>query len=113
MKIFNKFSNTIYYWLDSYRASYSKTKIEKFQFDKISEEIIVIYRVGNKRLLDKLPIIKFELDHFDSCSNYDQHRLTKFSTLQKILENIVPNNSECRTRIIDLISNEAKNEHLF
>ena len=46
----------------------------------MSNEIIVVYHVGNKRLLDKLPIKKFEHERFDSCSNYDQHRLTKFDT---------------------------------
>lgn len=113
MKIFNRVSNTIHYWIDSYKASYSKTKVERFQFDRTSEKIIVIYRVGNKRLLDKLPILKFEHEHFESCPNYDQHRLTKFSTLQKVLENISTSNGVCRAKIINFIDNEAKNEQLF
>lgn len=113
MKIFNRLSSTVHYWIDSYKVNYSKTRVEKFQFDHTNEQIIVVYRVGNKRLLDKLPINKFEHDHFDSCSNFDQHRLTKFSTLQKVLENISSDNGNCKTKIIDFIDNKAKNEQLF
>ena len=113
MKIFNRVSSRIHYWIDSYKANYSKTKVEKFQFDYTDEDIIVVYRVGNKRLLDKSPINKFEHDHFDRCSNFDQNRLAKFSTLQKILKNIVSDDASCKVKIINFIDNEAKNEQLF
>lgn len=109
MKIFN----TLHYWIDSYRANYVKTKIERFQLDQETKEILVIYRVGNKRLLNKLPVMKFEHDHFDHCANFDQHRLTKFSTLQNVLQNIGINESHCQMKIMELIDNEAKHEQLF
>src|SRR3989344_9525358 len=93
VKIFNRIYNVIYYWFDSYKANYIKTKIEKFQFDHVLKYIVVVYRIGNKRLLDKLPIITFEHKHFDNCHSYDQHRLTKFSILQKLLSSAQQNNS--------------------
>ena len=103
----------VYYWRDSYKANHVKTKIERFQFNKESKKITVIYRIGNKRLLDKLSIIKFEHAHFEDCSNFDRYRLVKFSTLQKILTHILSIRANSQETVAKFIDNEVNNEQLF
>ena len=111
MKIFNKFFHWANYKIETYKLSYTKIKVEDFHFNEVKKIIIVSYRIGNKRLLNNLDINNFQHKYFDQCLSFDQHRLTKFATLQGVLRKT--NKDGVVSEIIKIIEDEIKNEKLF
>src|SRR5476649_1898264 len=77
--IFKKVFDCLYYYLDSTKATKLKIKIEHFKLNIIDNNIIVFYRIGRQKLFNEMPLTKFSTHYFESISNYDQHRLTKFN----------------------------------
>lgn len=113
MLIFNKISDRLHYYIDSIRVSKLKAKIEKFKFDTKENHIIVMYRLGRQKLLHKTNISRFQQKYFYNISYYDQHRLTKFSTLQYLLHNLFYDKFCDKETLINYIEEVAKQEELF
>jgi len=110
----SKISDKAHYYLDNLKISAPiKTKIEQFQYDANLDRIIVIYRLGRQKTLNNMEISHFEHTYFEKISGYDQLRLTKFSTLQCVLEKIFKQDSSYKSEFIHYIQAEAKNEQLF
>lgn len=113
MLIFNKISDKIHYYLDNIRVNKLNAKIEQFKFDPEYSHVLVVYRLGRQKLLHKMDILNFEREYFEKVSHYDQHRLTKFSTLQHLLQDLFYGDSCTGETLIKYIHGEAKNEQLF
>lgn len=113
MSIFNKISDRLHYFIDNFYTPGIDTKIEHFLFDYEKKHFIVIYRIGKKKLLNKMDFGEFERMFFEKVSIYDQHRLTKFSTFQKIINELFYNDSCKKDSFINYVMEEAKNEQLF
>src|SRR5436190_22910225 len=92
MSIIKKISDRIHYYLDSIKFTGLKVKIEHFILNTGHENIIVVYRLGRQKLLNKMHLNQFEKEYFEKVSNFDQHRLTKFSTLQNMLQVLFTSN---------------------
>ncbi|HJO93557.1 MAG TPA: hypothetical protein QF753_09175 [Victivallales bacterium] len=110
MKISNGIQEYYYYLKDKFNIKKVSVKIEKFELDK--EKVIVLYRIGNKKLLLKECMYSFQNQYFEYLSFYDQHRVTKFSTLQSVLSELYVN-SKTLFSLKKYISKEIKNEQLF
>lgn len=113
MSIFSKITQRIYYCLDSLKANSLNVKIEKFKFDDTNKRILVIYRLGRQKLLQKMEISFFEREYFEKISTFDQHRLTKFSTLQRLLMELFQDKSCNESDFIQFIYGETRSEQLF
>ena len=115
MKIFSKIYNFYKYKLDTLKIHLPNIKIERFELDHdISmNNIIVIYRIGRKKLTDKMRLNQFEESFFDKISIFDQHRLTKFGVLQKMLQKLFNSGSCTRKNILNFIKEEATHDQLF
>lgn len=113
MSIIKNISDRFHYYFDSAKASSLKVKIEHFILNNAQENIIVIYRLGRQKLLNKMNIYEFEREYFEKVSPYDQHRLTKFSTLQNTLQNLFTNNICDKQNFTRYIEANVKNEQLF
>lgn len=110
---FNGISDRLYYYVDNIRANKLNAKIERFKFDHAHNHILVIYRLGRKKLFHKMDILHFEQNYFNKLSHYDQHRLTKFSTIQHILQSLFHKDLCKRNELIKFIKDETANEQLF
>lgn len=113
MSIFNIASNKLHYLYDSLRVSKLTAKIERFSMDFENKNILVIYRLGRKKLLNKMNISKFERCYFDKLSNFDQLRLVKFTVFQQLLKNLFSGNSCSTVAFIELIQEEMNNACIF
>ena len=111
MASINKIINFLIYHFDNLRSKRLFIKIERFDLDK-DGQIIVFYRLGRQHVLNKASIFEFERAYFDKASNYDQHRLTKFASYQKI-GRLFEDNSESLVKFTRFIKEEVKNEQLF
>ncbi len=74
---------------------------------------MVVYRIGRQKLLNKMKLHQFEKEYFEKLSNYDQHRLTKFSSLQHILQKLFSNNVCNKENFSHFIEAQIKNERPF
>lgn len=110
MSIFRKISDRFHYYLDSFQVTKLKGKIENFKLDYPNQNIIVVYRLGRQKLLHSLPLLQFEKEYFEAISHYDQHRLTKFSTLQYLLHSLFCTDSCDKEKFIRFIKDHIKNE---
>lgn len=113
MSIFRKISDRFYYYMDSFKATNLNVKIDHFGLDRVNQNIIVIYRLGRRKLLNKMNLSQFEKEYFEKISHYDQHRLTKFSTLEYFLKNLFCNKICKKEKFITFIEEHVKNEQLF
>lgn len=113
MSIIKKMSDRIHYIFDSIKATGLKVKIDHFLFNPAQDDIMVFYRLGRQKLLNKMKLNLFEREYFEKVSNYDQHRLTKFSTLQNMLQALFSNNMCSKENFVSLIEERIKNERLF
>lgn len=113
MSIFRKISDCIYYYFDSIKVTGLKVKVERFIFNNVHDNITVVYRLGRQKLLNKMDLKNFEQKYFEKVSNYDQHRLTKFSTLQNILQDLFRNDICNKDNFTRFIEEHVKNEQLF
>lgn len=113
MSIFNKISGPFYYFLDNIRVHKLNVKIEHFDFNHDNNDIIVVYRIGKRKLLNKLEIFQFEQEYFENISHFDQHRLTKFSTIQYLLHDLFPTHYCNKETFINYLRKMIKNECLF
>lgn len=113
MKIFNKLYNYYRYQLDTLKTSFPNVKIERFDIDKASTEILVTYRIGRNKLNSKMHLNQFEEKFFDKISTFDQHRLTKFSVLQVCLQKIFQSNNCTKDDFLNFIKDEATDDQLF
>lgn len=113
MSIFSRISEYVHYYFDSIKATGLKIKVENFIFNSAHEDITVVYRLGRQKLLNKMNLLQFEREYFENVSNYDQHRLTKFSILQNTLRSLFSKNSCDREQFTRFIEEEIKNEQLF
>lgn len=113
MSIIRKLSDRVHYYFDSFKATTLKAKIEHFIFNQNQDNIIVVYRLGRQKLLNKMNLAQFEKEYFEKVSNYDQHRLTKFSTLQHMLQYMFSNNVCNKNYFSNYIAEYVKHEQLF
>lgn len=113
MSIIKKMSDRIHYYLDSIKVTGLKVKVEHFTLNNAHDDIIVVYRLGRQKLLNKMKLSLFEKEYFEKVSNYDQHRLTKFSTLQNTLQALFSNNMCTKENFASFIEERIKNEQLF
>ena len=113
MRIFEKLYSYLSYLFDSIKANYLKIKIDNFQFDGNKCIIVVYYRIGNKKLLNKLPISKMEQEFFAQCMFFDQFRLVKYATLQNILDEFKKVDVHGFDQMKNLIEKEVKRGQLF
>lgn len=113
MSIIKKISDQIYYFLDSTKVVKLRVKIEHFKFNHVNDDISVFYRLGRQKLLNKMELNQFSNEYFEKLSNYDQHRLTKFETLQDILRSLFSNENCSKNALSGFIEEKIKNEHLF
>lgn len=113
MSIIKEISDRIHYYFDSMRVMGLKVKIEHFILNHAHDNIIVVYRLGRQKLLNKMNLTQFEKEYFENVSNYDQHRLTKFSTLQQMLQILFSNNSCNKEYFTHFVEDAIKNEQLF
>lgn len=113
MLIFRKISDRIYYYLDSIKATKLKLKIEHFKFNNASHIITVFYRIGRQKILNEMSLDKFSSQYFENISNYDQHRLTKFSILQHLLTTLFTDGHCSKKNLYRFIEGQIKNEQLF
>jgi hypothetical protein len=110
MKIFKSIFDSLVYLKDNLGLRNISIKIERFDID--SEKIIVLYRIGRQKLIQKEMLNSFQKKNYEYLSYYDQHRLTKFSTMQNFLTHFSLK-KELSTQLKNYIMEEAKNEQLF
>ena len=113
MSIIKKISDRIHYYIDSLHVSGLKVKVDHFILNNAQKNILVVYRIGRQKLLNKMLLSQFEREYFEKISNYDQHRLTKFSTLQHILQYLFTDNVCNKESFSRFIEEQIKNESLF
>lgn len=99
--------------MDNIHVKQLKAKIEQFKLDTSENNIVVIYRLGRQKLLHKMNIQSFERDYFEKISNYDQHRLTKFSTMQSLLQMLFQGDSCRKKALIEFIQEIIKDDNLL
>jgi hypothetical protein len=115
MSIIKEMSDRVHYYLDSINIKVTglKVKIEHFILNQTHDNIIVVYRLGRQKLLNKMNLTQFEKEYFEKVSNYDQHRLTKFSTLQHMLQILFANSICNKKHFTHFVEEHIKNEQLF
>lgn len=101
------------YLLEELFTSQLFVKIDRFALDSIEQKILVIYRIGKKKLTQKLPLSDFSNKYFDNLSTFDRQRITKFSTLQDLLINLFINDISSKPIFINHLKNAIKNDQLF
>lgn len=113
MKIFSKYLGKFYYYFDHFKSSIVPVQTDHFQFDNHSNCIIVVYRLGRQKLLNKMDIQQFNEKYFSMLSNIDQLRVNKFYIMQNILNKLFHNNIKNCKDMINYIKDEINNEHTF
>lgn len=113
MSIIKKISDCIHYYFDSLNVTRLKIKIDHFLHNKPHSDVLVVYRIGRQKLLNKMSLSQFEQEYFEKVSNYDQHRLTKFSTLQNVLGKLFTENVCDKEIFSRFIEEQIKSEQLF
>ena len=108
--IFKKIFDKFIYTLESFKTSHLKVKVDHFEFNTNTKNIIVIYRVGNKKLMNKNEIKKFSSDYFQKCNFYDSHRVTKFETLQNLIDEKLLTDKKSEEQLISYITKAINNE---
>lgn len=113
MRSFKQVTHFLLYCLDNLKSNKLLVKIEHFDIDK-DHHILVIYRLGQRKLLHKSMITQFQKEYFNKTSLYDQQRLTKFATYQTILDLLQDTpDALVKAKLARFIKDEAKNEQLF
>lgn len=110
MKIFDRLLEYFVYLKDKFGVQNVPIKIERFDIDK--DGIVVLYRMGRQKLLQRDNLNSFQDQFFERISYFDQHRLTKFSTMQNVLV-FFAEKEEIVTEIKKFIRESIKNEQLF
>ena len=113
MKLFRKIYDYFHYLLDSFNTTIVVAKIERFTYDLNQNRIIVSYRLGRNKLSNKMALDTFEKELFEKVSIFDQHRLTKFSILQAVIQSLFQCKTCKKEDLIDFIQKEAKDDLLF
>ena len=111
MKAFKKIKDSVYYYLDNIKATNLSVKIDAFKIGP-NNKILVVYRLGRQKLYNTMEILKFDREYFDKISVYDQHRITKFITMQNI-SNISNVSSIQENSLIKYIQEEINNDQLL
>lgn len=110
MSIIRKISERIYYCYDSLKATSLKVKIEHFSLNHAQDNIIVVYRLGRQKLLNKMDLVQFENEYFEKISHFDRYKLTKFSTLQHVLLQLFSTNVCPKNLFTHFIQEQIKHE---
>lgn len=105
MKIFNKLSSFIHYYIDLLKAYNVYITLSEFKLDRDNKKINVFYKVGKQKLSSHMCIDQFEKKHFDNISNIDRYKVVKYLTLYSVL--IKQTNQDF---ITDFIEEEIRNE---
>lgn len=113
MSAFKKLLGCVCYYVDAVRSTQLSVNIERFELDQKIKSIVVFYRLGRQKLLNKSDIFYFENEYFENISIYDQHRLTKMATLQKIFNQLFKDKQMSQEVFIQYLQRELKNESLF
>jgi len=113
MLIINKLSGFFHYYFDTFKANSLKAKIEHFILDNSRDTILVVYRLGRKKLLNKMDLNQFVREYFEIISSYDQLRLTKFSMLQNLLHTLFVSRFCNKEQFIKHIQDHVRDEQLF
>ncbi len=113
MLIFKKLSDYLHYWFDSVKMPRVSARIECFECQQESGNMIVVYRLGGRKLLNKMEIHQFEQEYFERVSVYDQHRLTKMSSLQNVHLALFKESHCSKDSFMNYLREEVKNEYLF
>lgn len=113
MKIFSKISNYIHYYFDTLKYHPILVKIEKFIYNSNTNQIEVIYRIGRQKLYNRKDIFEFESEYFGKVPNYDQHRLTKFSIIAHILQDLFKYENCSKNQFVQYLIKDMENEQLF
>lgn len=87
--------------------------IDRFDFNNDETTILVIYRLGRQKLNQKQSISKFSTTYYDYLSGYDKQRITKFSTLQDLLNNLFLDENSSKNNLTNYIKRSVKNDQLF
>lgn len=113
MLIFSSLNSRFHYFLEEFFASWITIKIDRFDFDKDEDAILVIYRIGRQKLAQKLMLSHFSIKYFENLSGFDRQRITKFSTLQDLLTNLFSTEGTEKANLINYIKVTIKNDQLF
>lgn len=113
MKVIKNISERLYYFFDNIKPERLQVTIDNFKLNKVKNEILVLYRLGRQKAICSLPILQFENEYFDQVSSYDKHRLTKFSTLQYVLDKHFNKGSCSKVSFINQLEKDLSHEQLF
>ena len=102
----------IVYLFDNYFTEKSLVKIDKFSLDNSQNHIVVMYRIGRQKLINKSSLIQFSEKYYDSITTYDKQRLAKFFVYESLLSETFTDGKP-RSLLIQRIEKEFKNEQLF
>ena len=111
MKSFSNLVNAIFYLRDSVWFKPIPLTIENFTLDAPAHAIYVTYRMRSSRRLISQALHEFEFTHFASLSDYDQHRVTKFSALNAILKKLFINKQCSSDEFINFLGSEFHDDH--
>ena len=88
-------------------------KIDSVSLDPSEDHLVIAYRLGRQRLLQRSNIKEFEIDHYNRLSVYDKQRLTKFLTLQGVLSLLKEGNGPAEHKFIKHLQEEIKHDKLL
>lgn len=101
------------YYLEGIFVNRINIKIERFDLNKQETDILVIYRIGRQKLVQKLILSEFSAKYFENLSGYDRQRISKFAILQDLLVNLFPERDAARLSLINYITRALKHDQLF
>lgn len=109
---FNKFFEFLNYFKDHIFYEKNFVKIDKFSFIDDLPKILVHFRVGRKKLIQKKEIKEFTRNYYNEINTYDKQRLAKFEILG-IIVNHIDFDTQSKEKITNFIKEQCKIEQLF